>query len=1162
MKTHMEKTLLSIAISISLIFGSIASVPMYASAASGVTEIANVVVFVDFANSSHTNHTSNFGQCFMKSGQYTRDLFDGDASHPLALKQYLHHISYGQLQVKNAFPQISGDQVTSFRLANPSDYYVNTGNGNNGDQKLIQELISKNAISLPQNMELDYDKDGAIDNLTIVVASGSQAEGEKFYGHKSVYSGSGSIGGYAVKHYNIIPEYSVYMRRAVGIACHEFLHTIGYPDLYREGNNGTPVGEWDIMASAGAYLPYPLAYLRSEYTKWFSIPTVFESKQNYSLYAASKTTTQTKDQQAVILRTNYSDTEFFVLEYRKAGDINKNEYENILQASGLIIYRVNTRYVRNYMSEKDMIYVFRPGDSYGSNGREKGLNYVSTGALATELGRTTYGSSDPKDSLAEGAITYSDGTNSGIVISNVGSNSGDQITFDINFTVNDEYWTHVTMLENDPTYEMSSYMDTDDTIYSLQRKGMGVSASVYLYQYQESGWKKLGAPLQNVSYGYGLGKYNGNFYAGYVDSSSYAYKLFRFDGSGWTEVFASTDTCESGTYDMTSSEDGIYLSYLNDEGELCVYRYTTSGITKLGGTVAVNAGVANISLSAEHGTVVLAYRDANNNNQLYVKRYNSNDSSWKDVGDLPVKGECILRLHKNQIYLLRNGSYGEGIGELYRYSLTSSEGTWSKIGGSAFAPENVSERDICFPGDVPYIVMKSAVDKKVQVMNLADGQWGMLGGKITTEDVEGLQIFAKGEDLWVTYYDTSSHKVYIKSHKAKEIVITPDETPVPPGGDNGNTGGGDSGNTGGDNGNTGGDNNTGGDSGNTGGDNNINGGNTGNTGGNGNTSNGNTGNTGGNESTDNGNIGNTGENGSTNGGSPGNSTATPESPELPPAPVNTSGIYNLTVTMIKSNTLRLNWDAVPGVKSYEVYYSTSPDSGFRRLAAAKKNFYDFKKAKCGQTYYFQMRTFKKVGKQKIYGDFCPSVSGRTVLNGTVNAYISKATYNSITIKWNRIKDAKRYEIYYATSPGGEYHFLKSQGGNSFTHKGVQTGGTYYYQVRPVKDFYTGEFSREVYAKADLGALTKLKVVPSGEGRLKVSWKKVKGVKEYVILRSDNPDGPFERIAVTGKTSYQDLGLMSSTNYYYKVYGVSGPFKTNTEGPVRQMTKAARVSVKN
>lgn len=913
---------------------------------------------------------------------------------------------------------------------------------------------------------------------------------------------------------------------------------------------------------------------------------VEQSRQQYSLYAASKTTIDTKDQQAVILKTSYSDSEFFVLEYRKQAK-TADEYEsmNLIQASGLIIYRVNTRYSQNYYSSGDMIYVFRPGDSYNADGREQALKYVSTGALASELGRTSYGSSDPNATLTDGAITYSDGTNSGIVISNVGSNAGDKITFDITYHTVDEYWTTVAELDNDPTSEMTSYMDTDGTMYSLQRKGTGIYAPVSLYQYNAAGWKKLGTSLSNVGGNFKLGKYNGNLYAGYLDARTWTFKLLCWNGSLWAEAFVSKDTCSSNIFTMTSSGDGIYFSYLNDQNhQLTAYRYTTSGVAKLGDMIvqgdANGADIGSVSIAAEQGKVVLGYRNAKEN-QINVKIFNSSNNAWEAVGTSALPGEGILKLHKNQIYLIRSESFSTNGGELYQYNLSAADGIWNRIGPGAFAKESAFEKDICFIGDVPYVAMIGGTSQYGKVMNLVDGQWGMLGNKITNEKIKNLQIFSKGNDLYATYC-TDNNKVYIKSHIAKEIIITPDENPDGSGGNTGNNPGGDSsgtgGNTGGNTGNTGGSSgNTGGNTGSSGDNSGSTGGNTGSSGGNSGNTGGNTGNTGGNSGSTGGSTGNTGGNsgntgntegsGGITGGNPGTSDGNGDfsqgggsigtTPEVPELPVNTSDIRDLSVTMLKSNSLRLSWNFVPGVKSYEVYYSTSPDSGFKRIASTKKTFYNFNKAKCGQTYYFKVRTTSKSGKEKIYSDFCPPVSGRTVLNGTVDAYISKSTYNSITIKWNQVKDAKKYEIYYATSPGGEYHFLKSQGGRSFTHKGLTTGGTYYYQIRPIRDFYTGEFSNEVSAKAALGMLTKLRATPSGIGRIKLSWKKVPGVKSYVILRADSEEGPYEQIGVSYKSTYMDAGLPDATGYYYKVYGVSGPHKTNVEGPVRQMTKAAK-----
>jgi len=935
-----------------------------------------------------------------------------------------------------------------------------------------------------------------------------------------------------------LPEYSVFMMKAVGVACHEFLHTVGYPDLYRENavSNGRPVGEWGIMASAGRYLQYPLAYLRGGMTNWFTIPTVEESRQQYSLYAASKTTTNTKDQQAVILKTSYSDSEFFVLEYRKQSQtVDEYESKNLLQASGLIIYRVNTRYSQNYYSSGDMIYVFRPGDSYNANGREKALKYVSTGALASELGRTSYGSSNPNATLTDGAITYSDGTNSGIVISNVGSNAGDKITFDITYHPVDEYWTTMTTLDDAPTYEMDSYMDADGTIYSLQRKGMG-NAPVSLYQYNAAGWKKFGTPLANVNNDFVLGKYNGNLYVGYVNTSTSNFKLLRWNSSGWTEVFTSPEnTCSSNTFAMTSAEDGIYFSYLNNQNHsLTAYRYTTSGVKELGDIVAQgtafygSSSIGNVSITAEQGKVVLGYRDVIEN-PINVKIFNSSRNTWETLETSALKGDGIVKLHRNQIYSMRSESLSTSGGELYQYNLSAANGEWTRIGPGAFSEESAYEKDICFIGDVPYVAMTGGTSQHGKVINLVDGQWGMLGNKITNEKINNLQIFSKGNDLYATYC-TDGKKVYIKSHFAKEIIVTPDENPDGSGGNTGDNPGGDSNGTGGNDGNTGG----------------------------------NTGSSGGNSGSTGGNTGNTEGSGGTTGNNPGTSNGSGDSSQgnggiidIPEPPINTSDIKDLSIIMLKSNSLRLSWNSVPNIKSYEVYYSTSPDSGFKRLTTTKKTFYDFKRAKCGQTYYFQVRTMSKVGKQKVYSDFCPAVSGRTVLNGTVDAYIAKTTYNSITIKWNKVRDAKKYEIYYATSPGGEYHFLKSQGGRSFTHKKLTTGDTYYYQIRPIRDSYKGEFSSIVSSKTVLNALTKLQAKPSGAGRIKVSWKKVPGAKAYVILRADSEEGPYEQIGVSYKPNYLDAGLPDATGYYYKVYGVSGAHKTNVEGPVWQLTKAAK-----
>ncbi len=254
------------------------------------------------------------------------------------------------------------------------------------------------------------------------------------------------------------------------------------------------------------------------------------------------------------------------------------------------------------------------------------------------------------------------------------------------------------------------------------------------------------------------------------------------------------------------------------------------------------------------------------------------------------------------------------------------------------------------------------------------------------------------------------------------------------------------------------------------------------------------------------------------------------------------------------NTIQLTWDAVPNAKSYEIFYSTSKDSGYKKLTNTKKTFYKFSKAKCGVTYYFQMRVCVKGDKS----EFGPVSYGRTDLTGAPTLQVKKTTYNSVSLKWNKVAGAKKYEILYMDSISKRWESLGIKGGTSFTHKKLVTGATYYYQIRPVRDSFYGSYSNGVSTSTVLSDVAKLKAKAASTDRMKLTWKKVKGATQYVILRSDKIDGTYEVIGHSPKASYTDTGLQGGTTYFYKVYAVSGPYRTKETAPVGQMTKVSKV----
>lgn len=751
-----------------LLIGTFVGNPYPTFAATPSDNFANVVLFVNFKDTDHNAHiASAMGECFLTNADTTFRLFNGDAEHPRGMKQYLYNISYGQLRVANIFPQYKDGTITPYELdGNASDY------AGDQDTRLVQETLNKliNSGQLSSDTDIDLNKDNVVDNLTIVVPCESGNTNSLFYGHKSNYAGEEKINEKSVSYYNILPESSAYLSTGQeGVIIHEFLHSQGYPDLYHssnDSNSGIPVGSWDIMAQTSTYVSHPLAYLRSAYSGWFKIETITTSQTGYSLYSATAATKETKDQQAVIIKTDYSDSEFFVVEYRQQGTDASNSYDYAIPGSGLIIYRVNTAYETNFTGPPDMIYIFRPGDNYRTNGFEQGAGDLRKAFLSYESGRTSYGSSDLSKGLADGAITYSDGTNSGIVISNVGSAGGDRITFDITISSDNgaDYWSTISTQGTSDTSKMiESYMDSDGTIYYLQKK---MNSSIYLYKYNGSGWNKVttaALPVSSSAYDFAVVKYAGNLYAGCINAG-YA-SLYQLNGSAWTKVY--TSSIPVNALDITSASDGIYLAYTDQDSNrnLYVYQYTNSGGTMIGNPASVGSYVANPSIDAADGNLAVMYRDFGNNSQLKIMQYNNLSKAWSDIGNTILFGNGgMIRIHNGAVYLLKNGNGSINDNSDYMYACSLSGGDWTQIGANAFANESIVEMDICFNGDAPHILYQGGSTGFVYAMNLENNTWKQLGNRIAGEVVSGLKGYSYNGKIYVTYLNSIDQSVYIKAH--------------------------------------------------------------------------------------------------------------------------------------------------------------------------------------------------------------------------------------------------------------------------------------------------------------------------------------------------------------------------------------------------------------
>ncbi|MFC2086232.1 M6 family metalloprotease domain-containing protein [Bacteroidota bacterium] len=389
--------------------------------------INNLNIFIRFADEDEfTEPRSFFDVSF-------------NAEDTFSLKNYYNEVSYNTLEVLTThYPSTENDINISYQDSHPRAYYKPSNNGANPEGyeewevSEREHMLLKNAIEyvesqIPEELEIDADGDGYVDNVGFMVYGNVGAWADLLWPHRwSLYSYNVTIHGKNVYDYMFMLNDPTY--NDVGTLCHEFFHVLGAPDLYHYYNDvaPTPVGGWDIMESSGKYPPSMCMFMKYKYGKWIDeIPEISESG-DYTLYPISST-----DQNIFKIASPYSFNEYFVIDYRK----KEGMYESYTPGtwSGIVAYRINSNAHGNAGGPPDEVYVYRPYGTINVTGQ------ISNAPLCAESGRT-----EINDDTNPYSFLYNNGNGGegGLNISNIGE-AGDSITF------------HVEILKLIPPYNLS-----------------------------------------------------------------------------------------------------------------------------------------------------------------------------------------------------------------------------------------------------------------------------------------------------------------------------------------------------------------------------------------------------------------------------------------------------------------------------------------------------------------------------------------------------------------------------------------------------------------------------------------------------------------------------------------------------------------------------------
>lgn len=598
----------------------------------------NVVLFVQFPEDQQEDYFNSHSErlTYDKGSElltgfdaYERILNGKGERNRSSLSTYIDAISEGKLKIKNVFPQYDSARIVPITMDHAVDYYDSFS----GEAGFLEEAVSKAKKMISTSEKVDLNGDQTVDNLTILVHHKENYSKESvFYPHKSDSPGSLTINGKYVGPYVIINTGNLWSTvEKQGLVCHEFLHTLGLPDLYRyqnkEGVVNHPVERWDIMASSSMYMQYPLSWQRKQ-LGWIDLPEKNQSG-TYTLYPPG---TKGKNY-SFIIKTPMSDTEFFVVEYRKQGDSLSEELDSKIPGSGLIIYRVDTmKEELGNVAGDDYLYVFRPENK----------DDLSQSFLSEEEGRTRFGSSDWSKGIRENAITFSDGSNSGIVIDQVGK-AGDSISFQLTLPNYEglALWNRIFTQTDTGRYDIVSSEKGDLYVAFENQQGIEVKKRA------GNAWTAVGGRISNT-YHPKLAAVGNDLYAVYAEGKEYKTVISKFENGSWNQIFKSAKA-GNGQTAFIASGNSCYVVY-DEEDKLQAKKVTGRSVADMGTVSGGLTAIAEPCMAMYEGKPVAVFRDVIGNKKLQVMRYDN--GRWSVIKEIETKANAFsCCLNGDRLYL-------------------------------------------------------------------------------------------------------------------------------------------------------------------------------------------------------------------------------------------------------------------------------------------------------------------------------------------------------------------------------------------------------------------------------------------------------------------------------------------------------------------------------
>jgi titin len=258
---------------------------------------------------------------------------------------------------------------------------------------------------------------------------------------------------------------------------------------------------------------------------------------------------------------------------------------------------------------------------------------------------------------------------------------------------------------------------------------------------------------------------------------------------------------------------------------------------------------------------------------------------------------------------------------------------------------------------------------------------------------------------------------------------------------------------------------------------------------------------------------------------------------------------NLAAAAVNTDQINLTWsESVITETGFEVQRKTGAAGTYATIATAAKDATGYSDVglSLGTEYFYRVRAVNAANVSAYTNE-----AGATTLTSPPlipippeNLVATAVSKSTIDLSWaDKSNNEDGFKIERKTGANGTYAQIASVGAGvtSFSNANLGVGTRYYYRVRAFNTNGNSAYSGEANAITLMNGPANLAATAVSSSQIDLIWTEtVANETGFEIERKTGAGGAYAKIATAAQnaTSYSDLGLSASTEYFYRVRAVT------------------------